>query len=279
MFGPVIDSVIWFWAVLIATSAVFVGLVHKFIPHEVRLHHRMLMQPALTVAGMMFSVLLGFFIAQSMKDYSLAQNHLIDEANSLGEVFRDARGLPEVDRLRIRKLCRQYADAVITDEWDTIKVGAPSAKAQSIMNDLWQASLSVQPTDDRERVVYGSYFTAMNALGGHRRVRTSNLPVGLPFYFWGIISIGASAIVTLTFLFAPDSKRFHAALLTCLLVPMTLNILLLAEYSYPFGGLIQVKPTMFMDLQRGIFTMDDLPPKYLPKSLKSAPQSAAASTK
>jgi len=266
MINPVIDSVIWFWIVLLLATAVWVALIAKFVPAEKRIHHRMLMQPALTVAGMMFSVLLGFFIAQHMRDYGAAQTNLTNEANTLGEVFRDARGLPEVDRLRIRKLCRQYADAVIQDEWPRISMGQASRKAQEIMNELWHASLSVQPKDAREQVVYQSYFNAMNEFGAYRRVRVATIPTGLATHLWVIIAIGGSSIITLTFLFGPDSKAFHIALLSCLLVPMTLNILLLAEYSLPFSGLIQVRPVMFEELKAKIFTSDDGPPKYLQPS-------------
>lgn len=221
------------------------------------------MQPALTVAGMMFSVLLGFFIAQSMREYSTAQTNLVNEANALGEVFRDARGLPEVDRLRIRKMCRIYADSVIDDEWPLIKQGQANPGTQAIMNDLWHASLSITPTNIREQIVYGSFFRAMNDLGGYRRVRTATLPPGLPLHLWAIIAIGGSAIVTLTFLFGPEYKPFHIAILSCLLIPMTLNIVLLAEFSFPFGGVLAVKPVVFQELKSKILIVDDGPPKYL----------------
>ncbi len=110
---PVIECVFLFLTMLAVVSTWSSYLIVQYIPRHARVSHRMLMQPALTVSGMMFSVLLGFFIAQAMRDYASAQGNIVNEANAVGEVFRDAKGLPEVDRKRIRGLCRKYVDSVI----------------------------------------------------------------------------------------------------------------------------------------------------------------------
>lgn len=97
-------------------SSVGAVLILKLIPLQDRLSLRVVTQPTLNVTGMMFSVLPGFFIAESLKSYSSINVSLVNEANAVGEVFRDARGLPEKDRKRIRRLCRAYIDSVINDE-------------------------------------------------------------------------------------------------------------------------------------------------------------------
>ena len=261
--SPVINSVLLFWAVLFVASTLAAVLIIEFIPKDAKVSLRPITQQSLAVAGMMFAILLGFFIAQSLRDYTNAANCIVNEANSLGEVFRDARGLPEVDRLRIRGLCRQYCDSVIKDEWPLLAKTMESDKTQAIMNDLWNAALSVKPTNMREHVVYQCFFKAMNDFGGYRRVRTATNTAGLSITLWIIIGIGAASIVALTFLFAPDNKKFHTAILCCLLIPLTLDIFLLADYSYPFSGLIHIKPAMYESLKRKILSQDDLAPHYL----------------
>lgn len=270
--SPIIAEVLFFVLVLLVLSVASAILITKFIPREVRVAHRMLMQPALTVSGMMFSVLLGFFIAQGLRDFHIAHQNLLNEANAVGEVFRDARGLPDTDRMRIRDLCRKYVDSVISDEWPLLDDGQSSPKAQELMNELWDASLSVKPTDAREQVIYDNFFRAMNELGGYRRVRIATSGHGFAPHLWVIIAAGAAAIVALTFIFAPDSKAFHAALLSCLLIPLTLNIFLLAEYSYPFHGLVVVvRPVMFEKLRDTVLVIDDNPPKFLNKAQPATP--------
>ena len=261
--SPVLESVFLFLVMLGVVSTWSCYLVENYIPREARVSHRMLMQPTFTMTGMMFSVLLGFFIAQGMRDFAGAQANIVDEANAVGEVFRDVKGMQEADRVRIRGLCRQYVASVIEDEWPLLPEGKASPKSQAIMNDLWDASLSVQVKGDREAVIYDSFFDAMNVLGGLRRIRTATLHVGLAPHLWAIIAIGAAALVTMTFVFAPDSKKFHFGLLCCLLIPLTLNIFLLAEYTHPFSGIVAVKPTVFLELQRKIMSLSDDAPKYL----------------
>ncbi|MBX9671380.1 MAG: hypothetical protein K2X93_27575 [Candidatus Obscuribacterales bacterium] len=91
MMTPIFTSVIIFLLVLTIISTVGAVLIAKLIPRQDRLSLRVVTQPTLTVTGMMFSVLLGFFIAESLKSYTSINLSLVNEANAVGEVFRDAR--------------------------------------------------------------------------------------------------------------------------------------------------------------------------------------------
>src|SRR5437868_8214629 len=104
MISPVYISVLWFICLLTVMSTIGSLLVVKLVPRESRIAMRSITQPTLTVVGMMFSILVGFFIAQALKDYTEAQGTIQNEANAVAEVFRDARGLGETDRKRIRGL-------------------------------------------------------------------------------------------------------------------------------------------------------------------------------
>jgi len=261
--NPVLESVGFFWLVLLVASTIGTFIVTKLIGREDRVKLRMVTQPVVTVVGMMFVIMLGFFVAQALKDYGAANAGIINEANSLGNVFRDARGFSEVDRVRIRGLCRNYVEAVINDEWQLLAQCKESDTAEQAMNELFQAGLSVKPTSLREQVIYESFFKALNELAGYRRMRIATNTAGLAPHMWAIIAIGAAALVSLTFLFAPESKRFHAGLLMCLLTPLTLNVYLLADFTHPFSGLISVKPDMFELLKRKILTQEDSALPYL----------------
>ncbi len=94
-------------------------------------------------------------------------------------------------------------------------------------------------------------------------MRTSTMNFGLAPHFLTIIAAGAASIVLLTILLAPESKSYHVGLLMCLLVPMTLNIVLLAEYSYPFNGFVKVKPKMYEQLKEKILSQEDTDPHFL----------------
>jgi hypothetical protein len=48
-----------------------------------------------------------------------------------------------------------------------------------------------------------------------------------------------------------------------LIVPLTLNIYLLAEYTHPYCGVVAVKPEVFQALKRKIMNQNDDEPKFL----------------
>ncbi len=263
--SPILSSVLLFLAILLSISVIGVLLITKLIPGPSRVSLRPVTQPALIVVGMMFSILVGFFIAQSMRDYSTAGQNEVQEANAVASVFRLARGLPEEHRKQIRGLCREYANTVVDEEWRLLAAGDESEKAWDANQKMWEAVLSVSPVNDRERIACSSLVQAMETFGERRRARIGSNNGGLSLHLWALIAVGGAAIVCMTYMFAPESKAFHRGILCCIVAPLLVNVYLLAECSYPFDGIVSVKPTMFTMLQRRILIQPDTPLQYLEK--------------
>lgn len=261
--SQIITSVLIFLGMLTVTSIAGALIASYAVKPQTRLALRPMAQPLLTVVGMMFSVLLGFFIAQAMRNYAETNNSTTQEANALGEVFRLASGLNDTDRKRIRTACRKYAEIVVNEEWPLMAASQDSDKAWDSFQDLWDCVISAQPSCQRTGCVYETLMTAMDNLGRYRRARIAVANVGQVLHLWVIIACGAGAIITVTFLFAPESKSFHAIAISCIVLPLTLNAYLLSEYTYPFSGPLGIKPTMFNLLQERLFKQSDIAPKYL----------------
>lgn len=260
------SSVLMFIAILASLSLLSASAINKFITREARVALRPVTQPALTVVGMMFSILVGFFIAQAMRDYSTASQNVVQEANAVASVFRISRGFQEVDRKRIRGLCRDYVNAVLDEEWALMAKGEESEKAWDANQKLWEACLSVTPTNQRESIACASTLNAMERFGEYRRARMGTANQGLALHIWCFIAIGAAAIVSITFMFAPENKPFHIGILCCLMAPLTVNAYILAECSYPFSGVVAIKPSMFELLRHRQLLTPDTEPRYLHSS-------------
>lgn len=224
---------------------------------------RMITQPVLAVMGMMFSVLLGFFIANAMRNYHETNTLVQREGTHVGDVFRLARGLDEIDRKRIRQLCRAYTDVVISDEWKAMKEGKDSERAWEIYQEMWEAIESIPATDNRSSNIQMSLLTSMRDLGENRRGRIARSASHLPPDLWVVIACGASALLLTTFLFSPDNRRYHILIAVSLMIPISLNIYLLAEYMYPFAGPHGVKPIIFEVLQKRVLSAPDTPPRFM----------------
>lgn len=263
MLSPITASLLLFLAILLTVSVAGALLITRFIPSQSRVALRPVTQPALTVVGMMFSILVGFFIAQSMRDYSTAAQNEVQEANAVASIFRLARGLDETHRKRIRGLCRTYVDAVLDEEWKVLKENDESEKAWEANQQLWEAVLSVTPSNERQQIACHNLVKAMENFGERRRARIGTNAGGLSMHLWAFIAIGASAIICITYMFAPESKAFHTGIICCIGVPLLVNVYLLSECSYPFDGVVSLKPTMFTLLRQRILTQQDTAPSYL----------------
>ena len=259
----VLFDVLTFYVVLLVVSSLGAFVVVKFVPMETKLALRTVSQATLVVTGMMFATLIGIYIAQAFKEFSACNSVIVSEANSLGEVFRYSEGLNEKDRVRIRALCRKYNDLVIEDEWPLLGAQKESTKAKDALEDIWSAATAVRPVDSHEQVAYQGCLKALNEFGGYRSVRISTLPTGLGFPSLLNIALAASALVVLTFLFAPNNFAFHSTILSCLLVPITMSVYLLADFSRPFAGFVVLPPTMFLSLKNGPMARNDLAPNRL----------------
>ncbi|MFN8554847.1 MAG: hypothetical protein U0103_25530 [Candidatus Obscuribacterales bacterium] len=92
-------------------------IVNRFVKIEILEQHHSAGEAMMGVVGTLFSVLLGFMIASAMTKYQDAQMCGQMEASNVASVFRIARGMSDIDRPRIRNLCRAYVDDVINSEW------------------------------------------------------------------------------------------------------------------------------------------------------------------
>jgi hypothetical protein len=99
------------FTVLIITGLVVLTVcgqvvVQRWVKHDFE-PHQGVVEAMLGVVGTLFSVLLGLLVANSIDSYHDVKMQVSAEANSLGDVFRLARGFEKEDRVRVRVLCRQ----------------------------------------------------------------------------------------------------------------------------------------------------------------------------
>ena len=130
-------------AILIAAAFAIQSLTRRSVRDETLTAHRTSSQAVLGVVGTLFSILIGFMVASSLDAYREAKHHVEAEANALGSMFRLARGLSEVDRVRIRELCRQYCDVVIDSEWKDMEHKQTSTLAWTKYRELWLSLIHI----------------------------------------------------------------------------------------------------------------------------------------
>ncbi len=238
-------------------------LVNRYVKHEeLELHHSA-GEAMMGVVGTLFSVLLGFMVASAMDKYNDARMHDEQEASNVASVFRVARGLSDIDRPRIRQLCRDYVDTVVNSEWPEMEKNIKINHGWETYQKLWEATVAVVPENDRQSNLQQGLIASMQSLGEHRRARILLAQTGMQPALWWIVGLGAVITIALSYIFASQFPKIQGFMTALVATAMALNIWLLSAYSHPYSGELKIRPTMFLLLKENILPVPDTPSRYL----------------
>lgn len=250
-------------AIFIAIALIGQYCVNRFVKIDILEKHHSAGEAMMGVVGTLFSVLLGFMVAGAMTKYQDAQMCGQLEASNVASVFRVARGLSDIDRPRIRKLCREYVNDVIVNEWPMMEKHQKINHGWVTYQELWEAVVSVVPENDRQSNLQQGIITSMQSLGEQRRARILLASQNTPSVLWCIIGFGALITVAFTYVFASQFPKVQGVMTTFVAAAMALNIWLLAAYTNPYSGELMIKPNMFELVRESIFNAPDTPARYL----------------
>lgn len=249
--------------VFIAVALIGQWLMNRLVKQEVLALHHSAGEAMMGVVGTLFSVLLGFMVASAMDKYHDAAMHDENEASNVASVFRIARGLSDIDRPRIRQLCREYVDDVINNEWPKMEKRIKVNHGWESYQELWEACVSMVPENDRQSNLQQPLIDSMKDLGEHRRARILLAQTEMPPALWLVIGIGALITLSLSYIFASQFPRIQAFMTTLVATALALNIWLLSAYSNPYSGELKIRPSMFLMLKESILIVPDTPARYL----------------
>lgn len=237
--------------------------VQKTMQVDVLAEHHSAGEAMMGVVGTLFSVLLGFMIAAAMQTYNDARMYGTDEASNIATVFRISKGLSDIDRPRIRKLCRDYVDNVIHTEWPQMERHEKINHGWAIYSDMWEATVALVPENDRQAGLEQCLVDTMKQLGENRRARILLAQREMPVALWGVIGVGALATLSLSYVFASRFPKIQAVMTTLVATAIALNIWLLSAYSHPYSGELRLQPSMFLLLKENVLNVPDTPSHYL----------------
>jgi hypothetical protein len=258
--------------------AIFVGIalvgqyiVNKVITFDVLEQHHSAGEAMMGVVGTLFSVLLGFMVAGAMEQYNDAKMFGTNEASNVASVFRIARGLSDIDRPRIRQLCREYVNDVIDNEWPKMEQHVKINHGWETYQKLWEATVAMVPENDRQGNLEQELVDSMKTLGENRRARILLAQKDMPLALWWVIGVGALTTVALSYVFASKFPKVQGIMTTLVATAIALNIWLLNAYSRPYSGELALSPSMFVLLKQDVLTVPDGPSRFLHDEKASAP--------
>jgi len=246
-----------------AAAAAIVGLLllKKFVDLSSLATHQELVQATLSLVGTLYAVLLGFLVAGAVTFHETAESRVLLEANSLCDIFRFARGLPEPERSVMRNTCRRYNQAVIDSEWQRMEKDEGSPQAWKSYYELWEQALAVTNHAQSDSSIHSSLLSAVENLGECRRTRITMMKHELPVLVWITVLAGSAILIGLMYLLMGEKKVIHSILIAIVTSVLCLNVLLLYVYSRPFSGALKVQPEAFL-VNQEMFKQPDTPASY-----------------
>lgn len=199
----------------------------------------------LSVVGTLYAVLLGFVVVDAMT-HTMELRVLVDqEASGLANIYLCADGLPSETRLQVQKLCVDYADAVVNDEWHAMRHNGYSAKAFGTVWALWKTITHYDPKTERQIALHQQLTTEICSMTQNRRTRIVSASHGINPLMWTVLNAGAALTVVFTYFFGVTNLKVQVLMTFLVSLAISLNVFLVFVFSNPFMGDFAVQPDSF----------------------------------
>lgn len=229
----------------IVASIVLVALVRKVFAKDILARAHDITGNLLSVVGTLYAVLLGLVVVDALVRFEHAIDVVQKESNALADIFLLAERLPEVERDRLKGICKTYARQVVEDEWPLMETGHASMAARKTAFALTRSLDGFEPATESQKAVFPMILEQIRQLWDYRRERIGTAEFGIPAVEWFVLIAGAAVTVLFAGLFRAESvslQRFLTAL-TALLIG--LNLYLVSLFGYPFSGELTVSSRPF----------------------------------
>lgn len=226
-------------------SLAFLLLMRRFWPTSQRREHNEIIGWQVSVLGTTYAVIMGFMLYAVWTAFNSAEMTADSEANSLVNVYRLSEGLAPGDRDQIQKLSREYADAMIDEEWPAMHHGSLSLHAHLIVQRLWAATMQAKPASLGEQTSWNHVLSELTNMTEYRRLRELQSKSKLPGILWVVLIIGGVITTMSSCLFGTDNFKLHAIQVFSLSLLLALALVAIADIDRPFLGSVHVKPVGF----------------------------------
>ncbi len=220
-------------------------LVRSFVDlSKLKAHHEVAGY-LLSVIGTLYAVLLAFVVVEAQSNIQQARQTAEFEANSIADIFHYAGWFPVKTRAAVRGLCLDYVTAVVDEEWDKMETFQFSARAVSGLHNMWHAVRQFEPVTEGQKAAYAAVLEELGNAGDNRRSRLLANHNGVSPLLWTVITVGGVLTITFTYFFGLENVRAQMIMVALVAITLSLNIFLVAAYTYPFAGEFKIEPDAF----------------------------------
>ncbi|HEX6513822.1 MAG TPA: hypothetical protein VF157_16070 [Chloroflexota bacterium] len=196
------------------------------------------------IVGTIYAILLAFLVVVAWENLGAADKNVAEEAATVVALYRDTHAFPPEVATNLQAHIRDYTDAVIGTEWDTMAYGRESPEAHDRLNALWSAFTSINSTSAPQ--AYTEAFSELNTLTRDRELRLYNSRAEIPTLFWAFLMPGGILIVGFTYFFGMKNGHVQLAFTGVLAFTVGATLFLIVTLDHPFTGDVRVQPDAFV---------------------------------
>lgn len=233
----------------VAFSLLFMAGLNRLWPWEQRHAHNDVIGWHLSILGTTYAVILGFMLYTVWTDFGAAEVNVDNEANALGNLYRLAEGLPDLQRRQIETLARSYASIVIAQDWPQMAANQVPESSHQVNQDMWRTLMSIQTHSPTEIVAEDHALSELSALTEHRRIRILQNATRLPSVLWWLLIIGAAVTIASAAMFGSASSALHTFQVLVFSLLIVLALVAVADINRPFQGAVHVSDFAFRRAQ------------------------------
>lgn len=216
--------------------------VRRRVPLDVQMEQNEVAGFFIAVLGVVYAVILAFAVIAVWEDLEEARFTAEREANSVGDLYRLAGGLPDAVGRPLREQALAYARSVISEEWPMLRHGRENPASQSAVEELWSLVRQYEPNGPREEAIHAKLLDEIQTLNDERRMRVLASRSGIPGLIWAVLIGGGVVTVLFTYFFGLKNFRAQIAMTALYVASIGFVLFLIASIDHPFTGAVSVKP-------------------------------------
>ena len=220
-------------------------LVRKFIPVHVLKSHNDVAGFIFSTIGVIYAVLLAFMVIVSWQNFARADRNVAQEAICIEDLYRDSTGFPTYFKDTLRVALRDYASAIINDEWKTLASGKRSEKVQIASDKIWDLYTSFLPEDENQRIFFQESVQKLNEAAELRRERILAAGPGIPSILWTVLICGGLITILFTIFFGTENFTAQLIMSSMLSTLVALSLFTIMTLDFPFTGSVTISQETF----------------------------------
>jgi hypothetical protein len=240
--------------VVLSVLASWLGLFvfARLVPVSIRSRHNDVAGFIIAIIGVVYAVLLAFIAVAAWASFDSANTIVQQEANLVGNLYRDTVAIPGPDGGEMRHHLRKYLEHVIAEEWPAQQVGRVEPHGWLALQRLHRSIINIDAKTLGQQVIEGEMLSTLNALYNARRTRLLAATDGIPDTIWSILILGGVITVAFSFFFGMPSMAMHYTMTGLLAASMALVMVLIVSLDWPFRGEVSISPAAYLAVQQSM---------------------------